>query len=174
VTFAVSNPARDARQRTEQTPSRANMSDPRHDEDPSVRATETSEPIVRYPENHVLAIVDSEPQLESVVQALESSGFLDTEVSIACGQSAADLLNAHTGRRGLTDLVIRVANRLGLQNEESETKDRYETALRDGQFVLAVLAPTDARKELAAQLLTSHGAHFVNFLGRFSIERLSR
>lgn len=150
------------------------MTEPRHDEGPTVRAAETSEPIVRYPENHVLAIVDTESQLESAVHALESSGFLDAEVSVACGRSAADLLNANTGRRGLTNLVIRVASRLGLQNEESETKDQYEAALRDGQFVVAVLAPTDERKALAAELLGSHGARFINFLGRFSIERLGR
>jgi hypothetical protein len=61
-----------------------------------------------------------------------------------------------------------------MQDEETETKDRYEKALRDGEYVVFVLAPTDERKELAAQLLASGGAQFVNYLGRLSIERLSR
>ena len=122
----------------------------------------------------MLSIIDTREQLEAVTQALEASGFLDAEISVTCGQAAADALRVSTGRSGLTDLVIRVASRLGLQNEESETKDRYEQALRDDQFVVGVLASTDARKELAAQLLATRGAHFINYLGRFSIERLRR
>lgn len=150
------------------------MSDPRQHQDTSPRSSDHQEATVRYPENEVLSIVDTRDQLETVTRALEASGFLNAEISVACGQAAADDLKANTGRSGLTDLVIRVANRLGLQNEESETKDRYEQALRDDQFVVAILAPTDTRKELAAQLLATHGAHFINYLGRFSIERLGR
>ena len=150
------------------------MSDPRQHQDTSPRPGDNTDTTVQYPEKEVLSIVDTREQLEAVTQALRASGFLDTEISVTCGQAAADTVRASTGRSGLTDLVIRVARRLGLQNEESETKDRYEQALRDDQFVVAVLAPTDARKELASQLLATHGAHFINYLGRFSIERLGR
>jgi len=52
------------------------------------------------------------------------------------------------------------------------TKDAYEQALREHHYVVAVLAPTDARKELASQLLASGGGRFINFLGKFSIERI--
>ena len=40
--------------------------------------------------------------------------------------------------------------------------------------MLAVLAPTEERKELAARLLREVGAVEVNFLGRFAIEALRR
>jgi hypothetical protein len=53
-------------------------------------------------------------------------------------------------------------------------KERYEEAIRDGRFVVLVLAPTDERKKVAGQILHDHGAHFVNFLGRFAIETLHR
>lgn len=149
------------------------MSDPRSDSDLSREHSAGGEPIVEYPENHLVSVVDTREQLESVVRALESSGFLDSEISVSSGQAAADALAETTGRSGLTNIVIRVARSLGLQNEESETKDRYEAALRDGRYVVAVLAPTDARKELAAQLLASHGGHLISFLGRRTIEHLS-
>jgi hypothetical protein len=150
------------------------MNNPRSDRDASLRAGSEPDQVIRYPEGNVLAIVDTRDQLESLVQSLLSSGFLDNEVSVATGRAAAEALNANTGRSGLTHLVILAANRLGLQNEESETKGRYEEALHSEQFVVAVLAPTDARKELAAQLLASHGGRYINYLGRFSIERLGR
>jgi hypothetical protein len=39
---------------------------------------------------------------------------------------------------------------------------------------VSVLAPTEERKQLAARVLRDHGAHWVNFLGRFTIETLQR
>jgi hypothetical protein len=55
-----------------------------------------------------------------------------------------------------------------------ELKDRYEQALREGRYAISVLAPTEDRKNEAGQILRDHGASFVNFLGRFSIEALHR
>jgi hypothetical protein len=150
------------------------MSDPRNERDLSQASFAGDGEIVRYPENHLISVVDTRDQVESAVQSLESSGFLPAEISVASGQVAADALGATTGRGGLTNIVIRVARSLGLQNEESETKDRYEQALRDGHYVVAVQAPTDARKELAAQLLASRGGRLISFLGRRTIEHLSR
>ncbi len=66
--------------------------------------------------------------------------------------------------------VIRIAERLGLSNDESEIKDRYEDALHAGNFVVSVYCPSDERKLLASRLLVEHDAHTVNFLGRFTIE----
>jgi len=44
-----------------------------------------------------------------------------------------------------------------MQDEESETEDRYQGVLDDGQYVVLVSTPTDERKELAVQLLASRG-----------------
>lgn len=49
---------------------------------------------------------------------------------------------------------------------------RYEDALRAGSFVLSILAPTEERKERAAETLHAQGARFVNFMGRFTSERI--
>lgn len=45
--------------------------------------------------------------------------------------------------------------------------------MRDDKFVLRVEAPTDERKSLATNILREHGAHSVNYFGRFTIETLS-
>jgi len=125
-----------------------------------------------YPTDHVLGIVESPDEAAGVVEALIGSGFLVSEVNLACGQAAADVLHANTGRSGLANIAIRIAERLGVSNDEMQLKASYEQALRDGHLVLLVATPTEERKELATRTLREHGAHTVNYMGRFSIEML--
>jgi hypothetical protein len=82
----------------------------------------------------------------------------------------ADRLKASTGRGGLAGVAIRVAQKLGLEDDEMSLKSVYEQALRDGSFVVLVDAPTGERKERAAEVLRQHGAHSIHYLGRFLIE----
>lgn len=134
----------------------------------------TGETEFRYPTNHLLAVLDTRAQAKAAVDALTAGGFLRSEIEVRTGAEAGDALDASTGRRGLVAMVIRGMERLGLTNEEMETKNRYEDAMRDDQFVLAVAAPTDERKERATQILREHGAHTVAFFGKFSIEYIVR
>ena len=150
------------------------MSEPRTDRDATQESPSPLAESVRYPINHVIAVVDTAGQVRPVAHALMEGGFLDSEIEVTCGQAAADALDANTGRTGLAHLAIRLAERLGISNDEMAVKERYEQALRDGQFVVLVAAPTDERKTKAGQILRDHGAHFINFMGRFSMEVLHR
>jgi hypothetical protein len=129
---------------------------------------------VRYPTDHVVGIVDTREQLEGALDALTGGGFLESEIRVAHGPAAAARLEATTGRTGLVDRLLRFAERIGMPNDETAIKDRYEQALRDGQFVALVLAPSDERKARAADVLRSKGGHFINYFGRSSIERIAR
>ena len=124
----------------------------------------------RYPTNHVVAVIDREVPLAEAVESLTGGGFLETEVQVACGTEMADRLKASTGRGGLAGVAIRVAQKLGLEDDEMSLKSVYEQALRDGSFVVLVDAPTGERKERAAEVLRQHGAHSIHYLGRFLIE----
>jgi hypothetical protein len=126
----------------------------------------------QYPENHVLGVIDTAAEAAAAAAALTAGGFLASEVHVACGSDAAATLRAATGRTGLANVAIRIAQRLGVANHEMEVKATYEKALADGRFVLIVDAPTDTRRELATHLLGEHNAHAVAFLGRYSIEKL--
>jgi hypothetical protein len=131
----------------------------------------TAEPAgaYRYPEGRVAGVVDTAARLTSVMKALTDGGFAGAEILVASGPAAADVMRASTGRTGLTNLVIRIADRLGVTDEEMELKAEYEQALRDGLFVVSVPAPTGEREQSAARLLRQHGGHSVRFMGRFSI-----
>lgn len=140
---------------------------------PDARTDENDAPI-QYPEGSVVGIVDTVDQLGSAIDALRSSGFLRSEIVVVYGEAAAERLNASTGRTGLGDLAMRLAAALGMPDDETIVKEGYEQALRDGRFVVLVLAPTEDRKKLAARVLEEYDGHFVNFLGRFTIEALVR
>ena len=129
---------------------------------------------IRYPTDHVVAIVDTPEQLEEAIRALTGGGFLESEIRAAHGPTAAARLEASTGRTGLVDRLLRFAERIGMPNDEMAIKDRYEQALRDGQFVVLVLAPSDERKARAGEVLSAKGGRFVNYFGQFTIEPIAR
>jgi len=140
---------------------------------PRNHATDTR-PDDPYPEGRVIGIVDTVDQLQPAIEALLNTGFLRSEIEVLYGEAAAERLEASTGRTGLADLAMRLVAALGMPDDETIMKADYEQALRDGHFLVLILALTDERKNLAARLLEEHGGHFVNFLGRFTIESLVR
>lgn len=129
---------------------------------------------VQYPTHHVVAIFDTAEQTSCALDALLGGGFLEAEVDVNRGTEDADRLAAGTGRRGLQDWFIRITGSVGLKNAETEMKERYEQALRDNRSVVAVLAPTEERKDLATGLLQKCGGRFINYFGPLNVERIAR
>jgi hypothetical protein len=126
---------------------------------------------IPYPTNHVVGII-ARASADKLVAALHAAGFRDNEVQVQSGEETADQLAASSGHSGVLGAVLRIADRLGIREDELEEKHRYEDALREGDSVVLALAPTPERKEIAGQLMNDHGAHFINFLGRFTSERI--
>ena len=147
------------------------MTPPNSDRRSSGDAQDPAKP-VQYPTNYVIGVLETEAQSSCAVDALVHGGFLESEIELGRGTEAADRIGAATGRQGFRDWLIRLFDVVGLKNTEIETKDNYEQALRDGHTVVAVLTPTDERKELAAQLLRDCGAKFINFFGSLALERM--
>ena len=129
---------------------------------------------IQYPINHVVGVLETPDQVECALDALVNRAFLESEIELNRGVEFADRLGASTGRGGLSDWFIRLFQTVGLKNDETEIKEQYERAVRDGHAIIAVLTPTEERKDLAVQLLRGCGARFLNFFGRFEVERISR
>jgi hypothetical protein len=150
------------------------MSSPHaHGEPEPVAAASAAQPI-RYPTNHVLGVIDTNEQLQPALAALEAGGFMQSELGVRYGEAMADAVAATSGRTGLSDLAMRFTDWIGLSNDEMEVKNRYEAALRDGHYVISVAAGTDERRDVAARILSDHGGHFVNFLGRHTMQVMVR
>jgi hypothetical protein len=133
-------------------------------------ANSKTENSVRYPENNVVAVIDTLEELVELTESLTGGGFLKSEIQVLHGQAAAEKMRASTGRSGLTGLAMRLVASIGMPDDETAVKNRYAHALADGRILVMVEALTDERKELAAKLLREHGGKFVNFLGRYTIE----
>jgi hypothetical protein len=127
---------------------------------------------VRYPTHNIVGVLDTADQLAAAIRDLTSGGFLESEIDVAHGPAAADRVDAATGRGGIAGLAIRIAEKLGLQNEESEFKNHYEEAMRSGQFVIRIAAPSEERKDRAAEILKQHGGHAVAYFGKYTIRKL--
>jgi hypothetical protein len=143
------------------------------DQNGAEQAPQNDDESVQYPTNQVIAILDTQVQTACAVDALANGGFLESEVELLRGSEEADRLAGGTGRRGFQDWFIRLTGSVGLKNAETEMKDRYEQALRDGHTVLAILTPTEDRKDRAAQILKECGGRFINFFGRLNVERIA-
>ena len=128
---------------------------------------------VQYPANHVLAVLDDHAQAVAAVTDLRNAGYLESEIELNTGAERADDVAASTGRGGLAGMLIRLAGRLGVADEEMETKNRFEQALRDNRFVIAVATPSDERKERATTILREHGGHSVAYFGKHPIEYIT-
>jgi hypothetical protein len=127
---------------------------------------------VRYPVNRVLGVVETRAELDAATRALAAAGFPAEEISTLSGTLAADAVRSAGGRGGSLDIVMRMGEWTGLSDNEATLKAQYEQALRDGRFVIAVMATTDERRTAAARLLNDRGARFVHYFGCFGIERL--
>jgi hypothetical protein len=141
--------------------------------EPRAAADSKAEDSVRYPENNVVAVIDTLDEVVELVETLTGGGFLKSEIEVLYGQAAAEKLRTSTGRSGLAGLVMRLIASIGMPNDETAMKNRYAQALADGRILVLVETPTDERKELAAKLLREHGGKFVNFLGRYTIEPMN-
>jgi hypothetical protein len=150
------------------------MSEPQSKPEASQRETAEGSNPIQHPTDHVVGILDTQDQTNCSVDGLVGGGFLESEIGIGHGPKEADRLDATSGRRGGQDWWIRGFQRLGLENAEIELKERYEQALRDGATAIAVLAPTEDRKDLAAKILAGCDAHFINYFGRLKVQRIGR
>jgi len=126
-----------------------------------------------YPEGRVVAILDTVEHLWDAVEGLVTAGFLESEIAVMHGAGAADQIGATTGRRGLAHVVMKLVAKIGLPNDEMALRQRYEEALRLGQFVLAVETPTAQRKVLASQIIHKEGGQFIHYFGESTFEVMS-
>ena len=142
-----------------------------HIENPAGDARENAkDKEVRYPENRVVGLLDTTEQLESAVEALTSGGFLPSEIECIHGAAASEKLRANTGRSGLAHLAMRLAESIGMPNDETAIKNQYADGLGNGQLLLAVLAPSEERRRVAVRILEKHGGTNVRFFGQYTIE----
>jgi hypothetical protein len=123
---------------------------------------------IGYPTNRLLAVIDDSAEAAAVLAELKTAGFADRDLEILRGEEGADRMDG-TGEVSGWLGKLRRAFDFTLMDQLVDFAT-YERALRDGRAVVMVHVHGDAPKQGALQILKRHGAHFMNYYGRFATE----
>ena len=125
---------------------------------------------IGYPTNRLLAVIDDPAGAAAALAALRASGIAVHDIDILRGDEGADRVDG-TGEVSGWLGRLRRAFDFTLMDQLVDFA-AYERALRDGRAVIMVHAHGDTPKRTAHAVLKAHGAHFINYYGRFATEEL--
>jgi hypothetical protein len=126
--------------------------------------------MITYPTSRLLAVIDDPEDAPVAVQALLAGRVADA-VELLAGEDGLDRLGRLGPRPGPLSRVIRAFQFMTMD----QTPDFlvYERALLDGRAVVAVRVSDREKMRIAADALIAHGAHFLNYFGRYMTEEIS-
>ena len=126
---------------------------------------------INYPTNRLLAVVDDPAAAEAAVAELTAGGLPPAAIERLSGAADAARLDGLGGRHGRLSRVLRTVQFMTM--DQMPDFLLYETAIGMGRTVLALREPDAERRRRAVEILRRHGAHFMNWYGRFATEELS-
>ena len=127
--------------------------------------------MITYPTNRLLGVVDDPAVADAMVRDLAGAGFAGDAVDVLVGEAGRDRLARLGARPSPLSRIVRVFQFMSMD----QTPDFlvYERALVDGHAVVAVRAAGRDAMLPASDVLRRHGAHFLNWFGRFMTEELT-
>jgi hypothetical protein len=130
-----------------------------------------SRDMITYPTDRLLGVLDDPASADALLRDLAASGFGADAVDVLVGATGRDRLARLGARPGPLSRLVRVFQFMTMD----QTPDFlvYERALRDGRAVVAVRAAGRDAMLPASDVLRRHGAHFLNWFGRFMTEELT-
>jgi hypothetical protein len=138
----------------------------------STRRQPGGRPMIRYPLDWLLAVVDDQAQAQTAAAALHSAGFGPEQVKVLVGATANGSLDSLPTSKGAIGQLIRLVQFMSM--DQTPDLRLYEAALDDGRAVVAVHCGARARLLEARDILAAQQAHFQNHFGRFATEEFSR
>jgi hypothetical protein len=130
---------------------------------------ETSD-FIYYPTDKVVGIIDDPDDAEAALSDLEVAGFTAEEIEVLTGEEGAHRIDPTGRKHGLLPRIVRSIQKLG--NYESDHVMRHEQELLAGHFGIGVTAKKEEDRERVRQILKAHNGHFINFYGRWAMQRL--
>jgi predicted SnoaL-like aldol condensation-catalyzing enzyme len=137
-----------------------------------METTATQQEFIPYPTNRVVGTVADAAGARAVVEALLQEGFDRQDIDIVHGEAGVERLDPTGAAHGwLAQFQRTLVRNLGPVEENKHLKYHLDD-VRAGRFVIMVLAKERQRRNLAADILNSHGAEFVGFYGRWAWQSL--
>jgi len=129
-------------------------------------------PMIRYPLDWLLAVIDRPAAAHDAARALVDAGFDDDAVKVLEGATADGSLADLPTSSGPIGQLIRLIQFISM--DQTPDLRLYEAALDDGRAIVAIHCSDRDRLLAARDLLAAHGAHFQNHFGRYATEEFSR
>jgi len=123
-----------------------------------------------FPDDTVVGIVDEPDDVTSAVEALIGAGVPEEDIRVLSGDPGARRLDPSGERHGLLGKVHRIIQLFG--DQEVAHVQRQAAELREGNFLIAVPAESDAEAEEVAAILKSHNGHFINLYTSMTVRAL--
>jgi hypothetical protein len=133
---------------------------------------QSSTPILRYPTGWLLAVVDDRPTAAGAAAAVHAAGIAQPDIRILAGAEGRDAFRALGASASPLARLIRGVQFMSM--DQMPDLPTYEQAIAEGRTVIAVRPKGRPALLGAKTALAAHGAHFMNYFGRFMTEEFSR
>jgi hypothetical protein len=127
---------------------------------------------ISYPSERVVGTIADAKSARAAIEALLSQGFQDSDIDVLRGEEGMHRLDPTGEEHGFLARFQRTLIHLLGPAEESKYLSRHVEDLREGRFVIMILAREPEKRSLAAGILNSHGAEFVGYYGVLAWESL--
>ena len=133
-----------------------------------METTATQQAFIHYPTNRVVGTVIHAADAHAAIEALLQAGFDRQDIDILHGEAGIDRLDPTGADHGFLAQFQRTLIRIAGPAEEFKHLSHHIDDVRAGRIVIMVLAKERERRNVAADILNSHGAEFVGFYGRWA------
>ena len=120
--------------------------------------------------NRVMAVIDDAGKAEAAIETLERAGVPEHELATLTGTDGVREIDADGVHGGGVKQALRALQRL---TTEGDHLRHYEAELVRGHLVVDVTAHGRQKRDTVVQILSSHGAHFINAYGAWTIESVA-
>jgi hypothetical protein len=127
---------------------------------------------IGYPIDSLAAVLPTPEAAAVAASGLRGAGIPDRAISILRGEEGADRFDGSGAVHGPMARVRRLVSFTVM--DQLVDMAIYEQAIREGQVVVLTRVRGDAATAGAVRVLRDHGAHFINYYGRFATEEIER
>ena len=128
---------------------------------------------IAYPTNRVVGTIADAPNARAAIEELLQAGVDHEDIDILHGDEGLHRLDPSGAEHGFLARFQRTVIRLAGPAEESVYLQHHVDDVREGRFVIMVLAERPERRDFVAGILNDYGAEFVGFYGRWAWTSLS-
>lgn len=120
--------------------------------------------------NRVMAVIDDAESAQAAVETLERAGVPERELAALSGAEGAREIDCEGTHSGGVKHALRALQSLTVEGHHLR---RYEAELARGHLVVDVAVHGPQKRDRVIQILRSHGAHFINAYGQWTIESVA-